>query len=166
MVTPVIFTTFIYNANAYVDNYIYSSLMGWHGVDSGVINEAYGEFSNYYVTLINVPLALASASASAMMPEVSGEFATGNYREANSRILKTIRLTMFVSIPAAVGLGVLSFPITGVLFPGSTELSAWLLLGGAGSVVFSALSTITKQCAAVYRPNRKILFGMRPILWH
>ena len=59
--------------------------------------------------------------------------------------MKTIRLTMFVSIPAAVGLGVLSFPITGVLFPGSTELSAWLLLGGAGSVVFSALSTITNS---------------------
>ncbi len=145
MVTPVIFTTFIYNANSYVDNYIYSSLMGWHGVDSSVINEAYGEFSNYYVTLINVPLALASASASAMMPEVSGEFAKGNYREANSRILKTIRLTMFVSIPAAVGLGVLSFPITGVLFPASTELSAWLLLGGSVSVVFSALSTITNS---------------------
>ena len=145
MVTPVIFTTFIYNANAYVDNYIYSSLMGWHGVDSSVINAAYGEFSNYYVTLINVPLALASASASAMMPEVSGEFAVGNYREANTRILQTIRLTMFLSIPAAVGLGVLSFPITGVLFPASTELSAWLLLGGSVSVVFSALSTITNS---------------------
>ena len=145
MVTPVIFTTFIYNANAYVDNYIYSSLMGWHGVDSSVINAAYGEFSNYYVTLINVPLALASASASAMMPEVSGEFAVGNYREANARILQTIRLTMFLSIPAAVGLSVLSFPITGVLFPASTELSAWLLLGGSVSVVFSALSTITNS---------------------
>lgn len=145
MVTPVIFTTFIYNANAYVDNYIYSSLMGWHGVDSSVINAAYGEFSNYYVTLINVPLALASASASAMMPEVSGEFVVGNYREANARILQTIRLTMFLSIPAAVGLGVLSFPITGVLFPASTELSAWLLLGGSVSVVFSALSTITNS---------------------
>lgn len=145
MVTPVIFTTFIYNANAYVDNYIYSSLMGWHGVDSSVINAAYGEFSNYYVTLINVPLSLASASASAMMPEVSGEFAVGNYREANARILQTIRLTMFLSIPAAVGLGVLSFPITGVLFPASTELSAWLLLGGSVSVVFSALSTITNS---------------------
>ena len=95
--------------------------------------------------MINVPLALASASASAMMPEVSGEFATGDYREANSRILQTIRLTMFVSIPAAVGLGVLSFPITGVLFPGSTDLSAWLLLGGSVSVVFSALSTITNS---------------------
>lgn len=145
MVTPVIFTTFIYNANAYVDNYIYSSLMGWHGVDSSMINAAYGEFSNYYVTLINVPLALASASASAMMPEVSGEFAVGNYREANARILQTIRLTMFLSIPAAVGLGVLSFPITGVLFSASTELSAWLLLGGSVSVVFSALSTITNS---------------------
>ena len=86
MVTPVIFTTFIYNANAYVDNYIYSSLMGWHGVDSSVINAAYGEFSNYYVTLINVPLALASASASAMMPEVSGEFAVGNSGQPRSGV--------------------------------------------------------------------------------
>lgn len=155
MITPVIFTTFIYNANAYVDNYIYSSLMGWHGVADSVINEAYGEFSNYYVTLINVPLALASASASAMMPEVSGEHAAGNFKEANSRILKTIRLTMFVSIPAAVGLGVLSFPITQVLFPACSELSGQLLMLGAVSVVFSALSTIT-NCALQSIGKQKI----------
>jgi len=59
MVTPVIFTTFIYNCNAYLDNYLFFTILGWHGENQKALNAAYGEFSNYYVTLINVPLALA-----------------------------------------------------------------------------------------------------------
>ena len=58
MVTPVIFTTFIYNCNAYLDNYLFFTILGWHGENQKALNAAYGEFSNYYVTLINVPLAM------------------------------------------------------------------------------------------------------------
>lgn len=145
LVTPVIFTTFIYNASSYLDSYIFSSIQGMHGISSKVISEQYGEFSNYYVTLINVPLALASASASAMMPVVSGNYATGEKRVANDKINETIRLTMFICIPAAVGLAVLAHPIMGVLFPASSELGSNLLMFGAISVIFSALSTITNS---------------------
>lgn len=145
LVTPVIFTTFIYNASSYLDSYIFSSIQGMHGISSKIISEQYGEFSNYYVTLINVPLALASASASAMMPVVSGNYATGEKRVANDKINETIRLTMFICIPAAVGLAVLAHPIMGVLFPASSKLGSNLLMFGAVSVVFSALSTITNS---------------------
>ena len=155
MVTPVIFTTFIYNCNAYLDNYLFFTILGWHGENQKALNAAYGEFSNYYVTLINVPLAMASASASAMMPEVSSCYATGDLDEANDKILETIRLTMFISIPAAVGLGVLAFPITGVLFPSSSSLSGKLLMMGAVSVVFSALSTITNSVLQSIGQQRK-----------
>lgn len=145
LVTPVIFTTFIYNASAYLDSYIFSSIQGWHGIASKTISVQYGEFSNYYVTLINVPLALASASASAMMPVVSGKYATGEMEVANKKISETIRLAMFICIPAAVGLAVLAHPIMGVLFPESTKLGSNLLMYGAVSVIFSALSTITNS---------------------
>lgn len=145
LVTPVIFTTFIYNASAYLDSYIFSSIQGWHGIAGKTITEQYGEFSNYYVTLINVPLALASASASAMMPIVSGKYATGEMDVANNKINETIRLTMFICVPAAVGLAVLAHPIMGVLFPESTKLGENLLMFGAVSVIFSALSTITNS---------------------
>ncbi len=157
MVTPVIFTTFIYNCNAYLDNYLFFTILGWHGENQKALNAAYGEFSNYYVTLINVPLAMASASASAMMPEVSSCYATGDLDEANDKILETIRLTMFISIPAAVGLGVLAFPITGVLFPSSSSLSGRLLMMGAVSVVFSALSTITNSVLQSIGQQKKAL---------
>ncbi len=145
LVTPVIFTTFIYNASSYLDSYIFSSIQGFHGISSKVISEQYGEFSNYFITLINVPLSLASASASAMMPVVSGNYATGQKEDANSQISETIKLTMFICIPAAVGLAVLAHPIMGVLFPGSTRLASNLLRFGAVSVIFSALSTITNS---------------------
>lgn len=157
MVTPVIFTTFIYNCNAYLDNYLFFTILGWYGENQKALNAAYGEFSNYYVTLINVPLAMASASASAMMPEVSSCYATGDLDEANDKILETIRLTMFISIPAAVGLGVLAFPITGVLFPSSSSLSGKLLMMGAVSVVFSALSTITNSVLQSIGQQKKAL---------
>ena len=143
MVTPVILTTFINNASMYLDRYLYSSIQGWHGVAGDSISAAYGEFSNYYLPIINIPLAMASASASALMPEVSGRYATGDISEANRQINQTIRLTMFICIPATVGLTVLAYPIMGVLFPSSSELASRLLMTGALYVVFTALATIT-----------------------
>ena len=110
LMTPIIFTTFINNASTYLDSYIYSSVQGWHGIDGDLISAAYGEFSNYYVPIINIPLAMASASASAMMPEVSGCYAMNQKQEASGKINQTIRLTMFICIPATVGLTVLAHP--------------------------------------------------------
>ena len=143
LVTPIIFTTFINNASTYLDSYIFSNIQGFHGFSGDQISAAYGEFSNYYLPVINIPLAMASASASAMMPEVSSDFALGKNREASRQINQTIRLTMFISIPATAGMMVLAKPIMGVLFPASSALAANLLMTGALYVIFSALATIT-----------------------
>ena len=145
LMTPIIFTTFINNASTYLDSYLYSSIQGFHGIDGDLLSAAYGEFSNYYVPIINIPLAMASASASAMMPEVSGCYAMNRKKEASIQINQTIRLTMFICIPATVGLMVLAHPVMGVLFPSSTELAERLLLTGAVYVIFSALATITSS---------------------
>jgi len=143
MVTPVIFSTCVYNAGAYIYSYLYSMLMGRGGMDKDIISSLYGEYSNCFIPLINIPLALSSASSSAMLPEVSALYAMKDIRRVNEKVNNAIKLTMFICIPAAVGLGVLAYPIMGVLFPGSTAVSGDLLLFGAISVIFSALSTIT-----------------------
>ncbi|MGI6116967.1 MAG: putative polysaccharide biosynthesis protein [Bilifractor sp.] len=145
MITPIIFTTFVNNASSYLDSYLYSTIEGWHKMASDTISAAYGEYSNYYIPIINIPLALASASASAMMPEVSGKFAIGDKKTANDKIRETIRLTMFICIPSMIGLMSLAYPIMGVLFPSATGLAADLLLTGSVYVLFAALSTITSS---------------------
>lgn len=143
MVTPIIFNTFVYNASSYLDGKLFSDILELKNVEPRLVSGQWGEFSNYYLTLINIPLALSSATSSAMMPEISSRFATKDFSGANGKINEGIRLTMFLCIPAAIGLTVLAFPIVKVLFPASSDLSGKLLAAGSITVIFSALSTIT-----------------------
>ncbi|NCB93244.1 MAG: polysaccharide biosynthesis protein [Clostridia bacterium] len=143
IVTPIIFNTFLYNASSYLDSKIFSDVLALKKVAAETVSGQWGEYSNYYITLINIPLALSSATSSAMMPEIASRYITKDYVSANKKINEGISLTMFLCIPAAVGLTVLAFPISKVLFPASSALSGQLLAFGAITVIFSALSTIT-----------------------
>ncbi|MGI6006345.1 MAG: putative polysaccharide biosynthesis protein [Ruminococcus sp.] len=143
MMTPVIFSTFIYNASAYIDQSIFSPLMLAKGANADDITTIYGVFSGQYMVLINIPVALANATSTAMMPQITGNYATGDYEEARNKIHEAVRMTMFIAIPAAVGLGVLAFPIMRVLFVDSPDAAGYMLIAGAVSVLFYSLSTIT-----------------------
>ncbi|MGN8737304.1 putative polysaccharide biosynthesis protein [Bilifractor sp. HCP3S3_D3] len=143
MITPIIFTSFIYNCSAYADSYLYSAIQGFNGMSADSISAAYGEYSNYYVPLVSIPLAMASASTSAMMPEVSGKYAIGRFDELNRQVNQTLRLTMFICIPCMIGLTVLATPIMGVLFPSASELAEKLLFAGSVFVVTDSFSIVT-----------------------
>ena len=143
MITPIIFTSFIYNCSAYADSYLYSAIQGFNGMSADSISAAYGEYSNYYVPLVSIPLAMASASTSAMMPEVSGKYAIGRFDELNRQVNQTLRLTMFICIPCMIGLTVLAKPIMGVLFPSASELAEKLLFAGSVFVVTDSFSIVT-----------------------
>ena len=143
MITPIIFTSFIYNCSAYADSYLYSAIQGFNGLSADSISAAYGEYSNYYVPLVSIPLAMASASTSAMMPEVSGKYALGQFDELNRQVNQTLRLTMFICIPCMIGLTVLAKPIMGVLFPSASELAEKLLFAGSVFVVTDSFSIVT-----------------------
>jgi stage V sporulation protein B len=143
IVTPIIFNTFLYNASSYLDSKIFSDILAVKKVAADTVSAQWGEYSNYYITLINIPLALSSATSSAMMPEIASRYVTKDFENANRKINEGISLTMFLCIPAAVGLTVLAFPISKALFPSSSDLSGMLLAFGSVTVIFSALSTIT-----------------------
>ena len=143
MITPIIFTSFIYNCSSYLNSFLYSSIQGWHQIDSDLIAANYGEYINFYIPILGIPLALSSASTSAMMPEVAGRYAVGEMEEVNREVNQSIRLSMFICIPCMVGLTVLSYPIMGMLFPTSTDLGARLLLTGSVFAVTDSFSIIT-----------------------
>lgn len=143
MVTPVIFSTCIYNLSSYLDQSFFAPIMMSNGWAADDINIQYGIFSGQYMVMINIPIALANAASTAVLPSVSGSFATGNVKEAKHKINEAIQMTMFLCIPAAVGMGVLADPIMHLLFPTTTDMAGSLLMIGAVSVVFFSLSTIT-----------------------
>ena len=68
------------------------------------------------MTLINIPLTLASTAPTSMIPEVSALYATGDIEATRECIDQTVQLSMVVSAPCAMGLAVLAQPIVFLLY--------------------------------------------------
>jgi len=145
MVTPVILSTFVYNINPVMDQTLFMDIMAFKRVDNTLSAQLYGVFSGKYWVLINVPVALANSSSTAMIPAVSSFYTLKDYDRCNSQVHQVVQFTMLISIPCAIGLGVLAYPIMEVLFPqrATIDLAVALLRAGCISVVFYSLSTVT-----------------------
>lgn len=142
-IIPVILSTAIYNINSIIDQGVFNKIMMIQGNTSSDIAELYGVFTGKYKLLTNVPLAIANALAASTVPTLSRALAEGNEHVAVRKISTSIRFTMLVVIPCAVGLTVLASPILQLLFHDSSELPARLLQIGSISTVLYALSTLT-----------------------
>ena len=145
VVTPFILSTFIYNANTFINQTLYQKLMmDLHGLaDAGVA--AHTGIVGKAVKVSNIPIALSSAMASALIPGISGEYAKKNLKETRNQVARAVKATMLISIPAAVGMGVLAKPVMLVLYPqkASIDLSSSLLMVLSVSVIFYAVSTLS-----------------------
>lgn len=114
-------------------------------MDVSQIATWYGIYSGKAVVISNIPIAIASAMSAAMIPSISGKFATGDIKGTRAKVHTAILTTMLIAIPAAVGIGVLAKPVVSFLFPGQTSLdmAAELLRVLSITVVFYSLSTLT-----------------------
>jgi stage V sporulation protein B len=142
-IVPVLLSTTIYNISSIIDQGIFNHVMALQGYTTKVYNSLYGIYSMKYKVLSNVPIALASAMAASSVPSVSSAFAAGDGDLVRSKIASAIRVTMVLSIPCAVGMGILASPILTMLLHDSTPLAANLLRIGSISILFYSLSTLT-----------------------
>lgn len=144
MVTPVIFSTCVYNVSGVIDQTIYNNMSAWQGLTAVEASNAYGAYGYNCKPIINIPVALGSATATAIIPAVASHFALGEKKEAIARIDECVKFTMFIAIPAAVGLAVLSCPVIHMLYPSADFIESGLYLSmSAVSVVFYCLSSVT-----------------------
>lgn len=143
IISPIILSAFIYNVNGYINGVLFSSLMGQKGGDSAAISAQYAEYASYFMMIINIPLTLASAAPTSMLPEVSALYARGDMKETTNRINQTVQLSMFVSIPCAVGLAVLAHPIVSLLFPLTDGTAGYLMILGSFTILLNGMSNIS-----------------------
>ncbi|MBQ8118701.1 MAG: polysaccharide biosynthesis protein [Lachnospiraceae bacterium] len=150
VVTPFILSTAIYNLSTVVNSTLYVHVMpGIVGSDPIAAVDDYGIFAGMAQTIANIPIAFASAMASAMIPSVAAMIAAGKMEEAKEKIAVAVKSTMVISIPAAVGLFALAKPVTMLLFPSQSDetltYAGMLLMALSMSVVFYALSTLNSS---------------------
>lgn len=101
----------------------------------------YGILSGKVDMLIGLPLSLNIAFATALVPAVSEAMALGDERTANRRISFSLRTSMLICLPCAIGLCVLADPILKLLFPGAYAPEATILLQiSSFTIIFTVLN--------------------------
>ena len=149
MVTPVLLSTFAYNASALINQTLYLNLMqSVHNASYDDITIINGIYDTEAVGLSNIPIAIASAMASAILPSIAGSFETKKKKDVRHKISVAIKTIMFIAIPSAVGMTVLSRPIVWLLYNTNTDsirLGGRLLAVLGASIVFYSLSTLSNS---------------------
>lgn len=153
IVMPIIFSAFIYNVNGYINSYMYTDILGKRGMDETVLQTLYAEYG-YFMTLINIPLTLASTAPTSMIPEVSAHYAMHDRKGANEKIDRATWISMIISIPAAVGLAILSGPVTRLIFGETNGVAAKLLIIGGITIILNGNSNISNGVLqGIGKPN-------------
>lgn len=142
-VVPVIISQTVYQISGNIDITIFHRVMEQRGFSDSVRSAWWSMYSNKYRLLSNVPVAIASAMGTAIVPGLIAEYSRMNYEGVRERIASAVKFNMLIAIPCAAGLSVLAAPILKVLFSDTNETSVQMLTIGGIAVVFFALSTVT-----------------------
>jgi stage V sporulation protein B len=169
--TPIIFSSFIYNVNVTLDMKIFDWLFAKTGAEEAVISAQYALYNRYYMVLANVPIAMAAAVASAIIPRVSTAYASGSKKECNSRIQQSIELATTLTMPCAVGFAVLSKPIVRLIYYRLSEesthtVSMLLILGGLSIVLYGISSVLNGVLQGIGKVNVPVVSAATALVLH
>lgn len=141
-ILPIVLSSTVYNISSVLDNYLFAFGLRALGEEDQMA-ALWGVFGEYHL-LFNIPVALANALSSSLIPALANAAAMRDRKAAVQRTRTAIRFSMIIAIPAAVGLSVLAEPICNLLFAShDNELLIKLMVAGSAAVVFFSLSTMT-----------------------
>lgn len=126
-------------------------------------DKLYGIYTGKYILLTNLPIAIATAIATASVPSLATSVLIDTKTQVNDKINLVFRFTMLITIPASIGLMVLANPIFLLLFPNYPD-GARLLQIGALSIIFFAIIQITtgilQGIGKFYEPTKNFAYGL------
>lgn len=144
-IVPIILSQTIYQLSGIIDNSLFNILMADQGFNESTRASLLGVYSGKYRLLTNVPVAIATALGTSMIPSIVTSRVQGKHDEVQQKIYSTIKFNMLIAIPSAVGMGALASPIMQLIFNDNSVLARDLLVIGCFAVVFFSLSTVTNS---------------------
>lgn len=135
---PIIVGTAVFSITNLIDIGMVMNILTASGYSETEATVLYGQLSGKYVTLTTLPVAISSAIATAVLPSIAASNRLNEHKQVKRKMNLTMRISMIISIPAAVGIGVLGPQIIAMLFPSASD-GGILLTVGAISIIFLAL---------------------------
>ncbi len=103
---------------------------------------SFGVYTGLVLTLINVPTALAMATATNLVPAISAAYERGDDRAIAHDSGAGLRVASVIGFPSAIGMSMLAEPIMFLLFGASGKYTAEDLRMGARLLEISSLTII------------------------
>ncbi len=145
-ITPIILSTLIYNISTILDQGVFNAVLKGQGYTEQQYGIIWGIYVGKFRVLMNVPLSLASCLGPAIVPSLAGDLRSRTDRKAAAaKAAVSIRYTMLLTIPCAMGMAALGGPIITMLFhpESGVPLAAGIMQAGAPMIILYALSTLT-----------------------
>lgn len=102
---------------------------------------AFGFLTGNAHKIVLIPVSIAASVSMATIPLLTRSYTQGDLDKVKNQVNHILQVTFFVTIPAVIGLVVLSEPIFGTLFPGDRDGWVYLLHYGP-SAFFLALYSV------------------------
>lgn len=145
-IIPIVLSTLIYNISNVADQGVFNKVLLSQGYTEKQYTSIWGIYSGQFRVLMNVPLSLASCLAPSVVPSLTAAMARGDRGDARRKIRTSVRFTMIITIPCAVGMAALAKPILTMLYPSletGRPLAVGIMQAGALLVILYAFSTLT-----------------------
>ena len=123
------------------------------GISSARANEIYGSYTTLALPVFLLAPAFIPPITENLIPRLSAAVASGAVAEQRRAVANAVRLTVFIAMPASMGVALYSRQILSLLFSGQTDainVSAPLLSILGASVLFSCLITTTTSVLQSY----------------
>ena len=135
---PIIAGTAVFSITNLIDMSMVVNILQETGFSSTEANELYGQLSGKFVTLTTLPVTISTAIATAALPSIAASVKLREKKQVRRKMDLTYRISMIISVPAAVGISALGPQILAMLFPNASDGGMLLTVGGI-SIIFLAL---------------------------
>lgn len=143
---PITISASVMSFTNVIDGMILSSRLQSLGYTAASVSTMFGNYKTLAVTMFNLPPALIYPITASIVPLLSAAVSGGKKKLVDSTMNSSLRICSIISLPCALGLSALSYPLLSILFPeASSQMAAPLLSVLAPSIFFLAMLSVTNS---------------------
>ena len=145
----------------------YGRIMKRIGYTVSEYTSVWGDYNSAFMILIHLPVAFASAIASALVPSLSAAYAEEDRKLVLQKISVTLRTVLLIALPFSFGMMAVGGNLAKLLFPTiSADAERYLIIGGF-AVLFYSLATVTNAILqGLNRLDKPVIHNLISLLVH
>ena len=160
---PITMCSALIGVTRIIDMTLIMRRLGDIGISTTKANEIYGSYTTLALPIFSLVPAFIPPITESLIPRLSAAVESGSKREQSRAVSNAARLTIFLAMPASMGISLYSKQIITLLFAGETEAIAIAspLLSALGvSVLLSCIITTTNAILQSYRKVMLPIFSL------